>query len=431
MNRSSLLIAAYVLLLGGAVHADTLVIAGGTVHTIGPQGTLENATIVIEDGRIQAVGVDLSVPDGAKTIDASGKIITPGLFSPAGYLGLAEINLSGDPLDSIQRGEQFTASFDVADAYNPRSTQIAVNRIEGVTSAAIMPRPATPDALGNTSHVISGLAAVVRLGDSGNRIERRSVALVVSLGATGSGYAGGSRAGALLILRQALDEALDYRENKDGFERDEYVFNAGDLAALVGVLDKETPLLVDVNRASDIAVLLRLIREYDIRAIINGGAEAWMLADALAAAGVPVLLEPTNNLPGNFDRINARRGSAAILAAAGVEVSFAENQGHTHNARNITQLAGNAVADGLPWIDALRAITLTPAEIFGVADNVGSIERGKEADIIIWPADPLELTTYPDQVLIKGRSISMKSRQTLLRDRYLQTESGKPPAFRR
>jgi imidazolonepropionase-like amidohydrolase len=156
-----------------------------------------------------------------------------------------------------------------------------------------------------------------------------------------------------------------------------------------------------------------------------------MLADQLAAAQIPVVLAPQDILPGNFDRINARRESAAMLVAAGVTISFADGQSHTHNARNITQSAGNAVAYGLPWDDALRAITLAPAEIFGVANRVGSIEPGKEADIVIWPGDPLELTTYPEQVLIKGKSISMTSRQTLLRDRYLQTESDMPPAYRK
>ena len=136
------------------------------------------------------------------------------------------------------------------------------------------------------------------------------------------------------------------------------------------------------------------------------------------------------NLPGNFDRINARRGGANVLAAAGVRYTFSDGDNQTHNARNITQSAGNAVADGLDWDAALRAITLTPAEIYGVADRVGSIEVGKAADIVIWPADPLELTTYPDQVLINGIVISMESRQTMLRDRYLQLDSEKPPAYR-
>jgi imidazolonepropionase-like amidohydrolase len=195
-------------------------------------------------------------------------------------------------------------------------------------------------------------------------------------------------------------------------------------------LNGVTPLFVDVNRASDIEVLIQLVDEYDIRAIISGGAEAWMVAEQLAAAQIPVVLAPQDILPGNFDKINARRESAMILAAAGVTISFADGESHTHNARNITQSAGNAVANGLSWDEALRAITLAPAEIFGVADSVGSIEAGKEADIVIWPDDPLELTSYPEQVLIKGQSVSMTSRQTLLRDRYLQTDSDKPPAYR-
>ena len=185
-----------------------------------------------------------------------------------------------------------------------------------------------------------------------------------------------------------------------------------------------------VNRASDIEVLLGLIREYGIRAIIAGGSEAWMLADQLASAGVPVVLDPTSNLPGNFDRINERRENTTILNSAGVRVSFTESDAPSQNERNITQLAGNAVADGMPWDDALRSITLTPAEIFGVADSVGSIEAGKLADIVIWPGDPLELMNYPDAVFINGESMPMISRQTLLRDRYLQGDTGKPPAFR-
>jgi imidazolonepropionase-like amidohydrolase len=280
---------------------------------------------------------------------------------------------------------------------------------------------------------LSGLAAIVNLGDNGDAIERRAAAMVVSLGEAGSGLAGGSRAGALLILRSALDEAIDYSQHKNDFERGArrtYGHSVMDLEALQGVLNGVTPLFVDVNRASDIEVLIQLVDEYDIRAIISGGAEAWMVAEQLATAQIPVVLAPQDILPGNFDKINARRESAMILAAAGVIISFADGESHTHNARNITQSAGNAVANGLSWDEALRAITLAPAEIFGVADSVGSIEAGKEADIVIWPDDPLELTSYPEQVLIKGQSVSMTSRQTLLRDRYLQTDSDKPPAYR-
>ena len=156
-----------------------------------------------------------------------------------------------------------------------------------------------------------------------------------------------------------------------------------------------------------------------------------MVANKLAAANIPVVLAPQDILPGNFDRLNASRDSAVVLSAAGVKIIFADGQSQTHNARNITQSAGNAVANGLPRDAALRAITLAPAEVFGVADRVGSIEVGKEADVVIWPADPLELTSYPEQVYIKGNAVEMTSRQTLLRDRYLQTDSDKPPAYRK
>lgn len=155
-----------------------------------------------------------------------------------------------------------------------------------------------------------------------------------------------------------------------------------------------------------------------------------MVAGNIAKAGIAVILDPTENLPASFDRINARLDSAAVLAGAGVQISLADSTAPAHNARNITQAAGNAVADGLPWDAALRAITLAPAEIYGVADQLGSIEAGKLADLVIWPGDPLELTNYPDRVLINGELISMRSRQTLLRDRYLQ-DSKKPPAFRK
>ena len=430
MNRFILSVLS--LLLATTALAQTTAIVGAKVHTVGPKGTLDDATIIIVDGKIRAVGAGLDVPDGAATIDATGKIITPGLFSPLGQLGLVEVGMSAGPVDSQQRGAQFTAGFDVADTYNPRSTLVAVNRIEGVTRAAITPSPAYPDDAGNKGHVLSGLAAVVNLGDD-DALDRRRAAMVVTLGQGGSYFAEGTRASAWLVLRNALDEATDYRDHKDDFERGErreYQHSIADLEALQDVIAGNTPILVGINRASDIEALVSLTQAYGLRAIISGGAEAWMVADKIAAAEIPVILATTSNLPGSFDSINARRGGANVLMKAGVKVALADSTSQTHNARNITQSAGNAVADGITWDAALRAITLTPAEIYGVDDAVGSIEVGKAADIVIWPADPFELTTYAEQVLIDGVSIPMVSRQTLLRDRYLQMNSDKPPAYR-
>ena len=429
----NLTIALLAFVLVGAAHAETTAIVGATVHTVGPGGTIENATIIISDGRIVSVGNDVKPPDGATVVDASGKIVTPGLFTPYGSLGLVEVGFSAGPDDSVQRGDEFTASFDVADAYNRRSTLIAVNRIEGITRALIAPGAGGPDDSGNTSHVISGLATVVNLGDGPGSIDRRAAALVVNLGEPSVGLAGGSRAAVLMKLRQALDEARDFRDHGDAYERgqhSDYTYSAADLEALQDILSGDVPMLAIIDRASDIEVLIALTREYGIHTIIGGGVEAWMLADKIAAANIPVILAPTANLPSNFDRLNASLKSAQILAAAGVTIAFADGRDQTHNARNITQSAGNAVAEGLPWDDALRAITLSPAEMYGVADRIGSIEAGKDADIVIWPGDPLELTNYPEQVFIKGESIEMVSRQTLLRDRYLDTDDTRPPAYR-
>lgn len=409
--------------------AATTAIVGGKVHTVGPQGTIDNGTVLIVNGRIAAVGADVTIPRGAETIDATGKIVTPGLFSPFGYLGLVEVGLSAGPLDYAQRGDRFTAGFDIADAYNPRSTLIAINRVEGVTRAVIAPSPAYPDETGS-GHVIAGLAAVVNLGDR-DAIDRRRAGVVVALGESGAALSGGSRAGAWLRLRNALEEALDYREHKDDFERGlrrDYAHSVADLEALQGVINGNTPLIVSVNRASDIEVLIEFVDDYGVEAIILGGAEAWMLADRLAAAQIPVIVGPAANLPGSFDALNARFGSASILIEAGVKVAIADSGARTHNARNMTQSAGNAVAHGLDWDAALRAITLAPAEIFGMAATAGSLETGKAADVVIWSGDPLELTSFPDRVFINGEAVPMQSRQTLLRDRYLQSEG--PPAWR-
>lgn len=432
MKFSLSMTAAVLAFAASAASAQTTAITGATVHTVGPEGTLENATVVIENGRIAEIGTGIQVPAGAKLIDASGKIITPGLFSAMGQLGLSEVGAVSGTNDAVQRGDDFSAGFDVADAYNRRSVVIPISRIDGITRALIAPRAGRPDEQGNSSRVLSGLASVVQLGDSGNYLTRHGVAVVANLGETGSAVAAGSRAAAIQQLRAALADALDYRRNKAAYERGdwrEYSVSTADLEALISVVEGERSMIFNANRASDIEVVIKLASEFSLSAIIIGGAEAWMLANELAAAKVSVIIDGTANLPGNFDRINARLETGGILAAAGVRVAFGAGA-QTHQARNITQSAGNAVANGMDWDAALEAITLAPAEMYGVDREVGSLEPGKSADLIIWGADPLELTSYPEQVFIQGESIPMESRQTLLRDRYLQTDTVKPPAFR-
>jgi len=427
-----LAITAALILFCAPLAAQTTAITGATVHTVGPQGTLEDATIIIDGNTIVDVGVGIEIPAGADRVDASGKIVTPGLFSPLGQLGLSEVGAVEGTNDATQRGAMFSAGFDVSQAYNPRSTIISISRIDGVTRAGLTPRPGRSGSNGESSHVLSGLGSVVHLGDTEDFLVRRGAVVVANFGEAGSQIAGGSRAAAVQILRMALDDAIDYRENRAAHSRGDwrdYSLSTADLDALSLVLDGSSALLFDVNRASDISVVISLAMEYGIRAIIAGGAEAWMVADELAAADIPVILDGITNLPADFDRINARLDSARLLADAGVTFAFGASA-QTHNARLLTQSAGIAVANGLSWDQALAAISLTPARLYGVDDRSGSIERGKDADLVLWDADPLELTSYPRQVFIRGVAVPMQSRQTLLRDRYLPGHEDKPPAFR-
>ncbi len=412
--------------------AQLTAITGATVHTVGPAGTIENATILLENGNVTAVGADVSVPAGARTVDATGKIVTPGLFTPFGQIGLVEVNAVEGTVDYVQRGDRYAASFDVADAYNPRSTLVPTNRIEGITQALIAPEAAPVDESGNQSGVISGLASVVQLSDE-DWLVQRGVVMVANLGETGSAVAAGSRAAAMMTLESALDDARDFSQNRDAFlqrNRRDYSVSYSDLEALQGVIDGSVPLLLRVHRASDISTVIGLAEEFGIRIIVMGGTEAWLVADALASAGVPVILDSMANLPQDFDRLNARLDAPSLLSEAGVRYAIGgDGANQNHNARNITQAAGIAAANGLAHAAALEAITLAPAEIYGVDDRLGSIEPGKRANLIIWESDPLELTSFPEQVLIGGEPVPMESRQTLLRDRYLEV-SDTPPAFR-
>jgi imidazolonepropionase-like amidohydrolase len=432
MKGLSILVAAG-LLAAGAAQAQVIAVTGARIHTVGPAGTIENATLLVEDGRIVAVGSGVEVPDGARTIDARGRIVTPGLFTPMGQIGLVEVDAVRGTVDFVQRGERYSASFDVSSAYNPRSTLVATNRIEGITHALIAPAAQEVDELGNQSGVFSGLASVVNLGDE-DFLVARNVAVVANLGETGGSVAAGSRARAFMVLRTALDDARDYARNREAYERRQrrdYSLSRADLEALQGVLDGTRRLLVNVNRASDILRAVELAEDYELRLVIVGGAEAWMVADRLAQANVPVILDELGNLPRDFDHLNARLDAASLLAQAGVRFAIGgHGAAQNHNARNITQSAGIAVANGLAWEAALAAITRVPAEIFGVADAIGTLEPGKRADFVIWEEDPLELTSFPEAVYIGGKAVPMQSRQTLLRDRYLDLDAERPPAFR-
>lgn len=396
--------------------AQTIAITGGTVYPVsGPK--IEHATVLIRDGRIVAVGANVAVPAGATTIDATGKWVTPGLIDGAGQMGLTEISAVPGDNEASLRGSDIAASFNVAEGINPASQLIPVTRVEGVTTTLASPGGAW----------IEGQAVLIDL--DGATIEqmlvKSPVGIVVDLSEGSKDAGGSSRAGVALRLRRVFNDALEYSRRKADYSRaqmQQLAAPAAELEALLPVLRGQLPLIVYANRKSDIQTALRIGRDYKLKLILAGVAEGWEIAGDIAAAGVPVLVEPMDNIP-SYDALGIRYENAALLAKAGVKVSLMETD--THNSRRIRQQAGNAVSFGMSWDQALRAITLTPAETFGVADRYGSLDAGKVANVVIWSGDPFEFTTGVEHVFIRGREIPLTSRQTELFQRYKKL----PPSY--
>ncbi|HEU0302411.1 MAG TPA: amidohydrolase family protein [Longimicrobium sp.] len=410
------LAAAASVLLAAPAPAQTIAIVGGTVHPIsGPP--IRNGTVIIQDGRITAVGAGIAVPAGATRIDATGKVVTPGLIESSTNMALVEVDAVGATNDyRIQDADQVAAAFNVSDGINPRSMVIPVTRIAGVTT--VISRPA--------GGLISGQGLAFDLiGDNvGEMAIRNPIAMFGSVSENEQEAAGGgTRGGLFMRLREVLEDARVWARNPQAFERGEtraFSMSRLDLAAMQPVLRGEMQLVVEAHRASDIQTVLRIADEYDLRVVIAGATEGWMVADDLARARVPVLVKVLRNLPESFESLGARYDNAALLRRAGVQVAI--TTGETFKAYNIRQEAGNAVAYGLPYDEALRAVTLYPAQIYGLADRYGTLEPGKVANVVVWDGDPLELLTSVEHVFIRGRAVPMESRETLLRDRYMNLD---------
>ena len=415
------------ILCAGPARADPILVRDATVYTLADAGTLENTDIYINDGVITAIGAGLPAGPGVEIIEAGGRPVTPGLINPYTYLGIVEISAVEETVDVETEDELFSASYAIAPAINPASSVLPQNRIHGLTLAIVAPD--------SGHHVFAGQGAAIHLVRSGPVLLDGSVAVYAVYGSRSGRHAGGSRAAAYARLRYALLDTREYLANREAVRRGEWrdlTLPVHDLESLVPVVEGDKPLVVDVQRASDIRSLLELKREFDLNLVIAGAAEAWMAADALAAAGVPVILDPLANLPGSFDRLGARLDAAARLHAAGVKLLFADfvSTG-AHNPYLVRQSAGNAAAHGLPPIEALRAMTRNPAETFGLAGRFGTIEVGKSADLVLWDGDPLEIMTRAERVIIGGEAIPMVSRATRLRERYRDLDSAMPYIYRK
>lgn len=408
--------------------AQTTAIMNGEVHTI-TGGVIENGDVIIRDGRIAQVGGDLAAPAGATVINAAGKVVTPGIFAPISTIGLEEISLDNEANDAGPNrdvGFPLGAALNATDAYNPSSTLIPINRSGGVTRA--LSAPEAGDSL------FAGRAAVIDMSGRVNSVTKPNAAQIAVMGYPGAGRAGDTRMGAWAVLREYLDEARSYAANPNDYVRRprEDRFALSDLKALEPVVDGVQPLMVLANSANDIRNVIRLKNAYRLRVILVGGSEAWRAAAELAAANIPVVLDPMFNLPAQFEDLGATLKNAARLHEAGVKIAFYNPQGFgAHNLRLLTQHAGNAVAEGLPYDAAMAALTLYPAEMFGLQSQLGSLEPGKIADVVIWDGDPLELTTQPEAVFINGEAQDLNNRQIMLRERYRDLSRGDlPHAYR-
>ena len=410
-------------------RAQTIAITGGTVYPVSG-APIARGTVLMRDGRITAVGAGVAIPADAQRIDAAGKFVTPGLVNAATALSVVDIGAVASTRNVSARGrEGIAAAFTVWDGLNPASVLLPPARAAGITTVVIEPR----------GGIISGQAAVLHLveGTAADMVMRSPVAMVGQIGQIG-GTPGGaqpqSRGELMLRLREVLDDARAYSRRKADYERAQtrqFAASRLDLEALGPVLDGRVPLMLDADRASDIESALKLARDYNLKLIVTGAAEAWIVAEKLAAAHVPVMTGAMNNIPETFASLGTRQENAGLLRRAGVTVLIIGNAGggdeDAFNVRNLRFEAGNAVAYGMTRDDALRAITLTPAEVFGVADRVGSLQAGKDADVVVWSGDPFEFASQPEHVFIRGREVHATTRQDQLEQRYKSL----PPNYRR
>jgi imidazolonepropionase-like amidohydrolase len=407
--------------------APAILIKHGHVYTVGAAGTLADGDVLIQSGKIVQVGANIAAPAGATVIDAHGKPVTPGLMASWTQLGIEEVQLVSETNDTTPNQALDSAAFDVADALNPSSTLIPVARIAGVTRSLTAPV--------DCGDVFCGTAAVIHLGDGPDLIVRKQAGVLVELEPNGGEHQSNSRPDIWVKFRETLDDAREYwaqraSYHRPGGARDQRSIRV-DLDALGPVIQGQEPLIVHVERAATIRQILQYTQANKLKLIVVGGGEAWQVAKELAAAHVPVVIDNDLNLPASFSDLGATLKGAARLDAAGVTVAFQpQNDAPAHYARTLTQIAGNAVANGMSWDHALAAITRNPAAIWGIDSGYGTLEAGKDADVVIWDGDPLNLST-PTAVFIKGANIALVSRQTKLRDRYRDlNDKTKPFAYR-
>lgn len=401
MMRGLLFVLAGLLPLA-AQAGDTVAIVHARAHPVSAP-LVENATVVLRGGRIVSVEAGGAVPDGARVIDARDRDLTPGLFHAATRIGLSEV---GDGEEAVASGES-RAGYTPHYAIDANAQSIQQARADGVSRALVVPAAAADD-------VFAGRAVLLHLRGNRDIVERSGdVAQFAYIGTDAS------RANSRAAAWQRLHMKLAHARTPPGHADDP----TDDDIALHAVATGAAPLAIVADRESDIREAIALVRIRDLRVVVVGGAEAWRLAPELAAAGIPVVLDPLEALPANYGKLGARHDNAALLHQAGVTIAFTASAQGIYTSWNagpsLRHAAGLAAAHGLPDAIALAAITQAPARIWGFGDRIGTLAPGAEADLVLWDGDPLEPSTAPVMVFVAGEGIPLRTRQSLLRDRYM------------
>ena len=395
--------------------AQDMFISDAKVVSNTASGILENQDIIVRNGNITQIGTDLAAPEDVEAIDANNRWVTPGLIAPFSRLGLMDIG-GEDVTNDTSSGESETSVSELAsDSFNPKSVFIANTRRMGITHAVI-----SPSAAGHS--IFGGTGAVVNLSGEYDSVEKPRAFVFVQLGESGTQRAGGSRAAALQQFRAALDDAGAYPSRYDGPE-DGDALTRQDASALFKASRGQMPFLISANRAQDMLNIIKLKKDYgSLDIIILGAAEAWKIADELAAADIKVMVDTHDNLPDSFDSVEARLDNVVLLDIAGVDYAITNASAlGIQRPATLAQHAGNAVGNGLDWEKAFAAISSTPAKWFGLGS--ASLSQGSDATLVVWDGDPLNVTSAPTDMFINGERQSLKSRQTALRDRYNPTSN--------
>ena len=408
-------------LIAFAANAQSIVIKNATIYD-GLNNSPFVGNILIDENKIKKISSSNLQADFV--IDASGKIVTPGFIATDTQLGIVEIGALSVTRDDSSK--MYKIGFSIFNAFNPNSTLIPWNRSNGITSALTLPN--------NTSSPIGGLGSYFVLD---SKLDVTGTSDMVMIGEFG-GSSSKSRAEQfsmiedLLILASSLTKSdinsdLELSDLIDEWSiSDAMNLHPRDMRALYQLVNNNLPLIIKSHRASDLLKLIELKEKYNLNIIIMGAQEASLVSDELAEHNIPLIFDPMNNIPESFDELASNIQMASKLEEAGIEMMFTVSR--SHNYHLIRQGAGVAVANGLSYGAAIRALSSTPAKVFGIKDR-GTIESGKIADLIIWEADPLEPSSMPEFVFINGENIDLTTRSSRLRDRYTK-KLNKPVIYR-